>query len=53
MIKGIYVDLLKQYGPSGILLPFDVDLTLRNTMATDTPDHQHAMMMELHLRTGG
>lgn len=53
MVKGIYVDLLKYYGPNGILLPFDVDLTLRNTMATDTPNYQHAMMMELHLRTGG
>ncbi|MEM9469398.1 MAG: hypothetical protein AAF988_04485 [Pseudomonadota bacterium] len=36
-----------------ILLIFDVDLTLRDTMCTNTPPEQRSMMLELYERTSG
>lgn len=53
MSDDVFVQLLRKHGPNGILLPFDVDLTLRDTMATDTPPHQHSLMTELFCRTAG
>jgi len=47
------VDIYKQASPEGKLLIFDVDLTLRDTMCTDTPLEQRALMTELYTRTDG
>jgi len=48
----VLVDLFKYYGEQRVALGFDVDLTLRNTMARDTRPEEHVAFMELYQRTG-
>lgn len=53
MAANILVELFKKHGRNGVLLAWDIDLTLRDTMCRNTPPEQHASFMELHCRTDG
>lgn len=47
------VQLYQERAANDVLAVFDVDLTLRDTMCTDTPADQRAQMVELYDRTEG
>lgn len=47
------VELFHQFSSDQVLAIFDVDLTLRDTMCTNTPPEQRLLMTELYERTSG
>lgn len=49
----ILVNLFNKVGAENLLLKFDIDLTLRNTMCRNTPADQHQLIAELYERTEG
>jgi len=54
MSNSVLTDMFKEHGnPNNLLMIFDVDLTLRDTMCTATPVNQRLMITELNDRTEG
>lgn len=49
----ILANLIDKVGVQRILLKFDIDLTLRNTMCRNTPKDQQLLIAELYERTHG
>ena len=45
--------IYQQHAANDVVAIFDVDLTLRDTMCTDTPLEQRTLMLELYERTDG